>query len=514
MDSEYVVGDETVRLPVDTRSIAVRFREPARMSMRAAFMADRGIRPFRERLELPREKFTIFSTPPEWSTDPEGFQDEVDRLKSEPEIMRIAFVHRLRDNLVVATDRIMMGFHPQVRNPADLLHSRGFEILDHWGSEYVVRLGERDDPFAVSSELRERREVSYAEPDFVVIFHPGTRAALPGLPPGTVAEVLERQSDMHRIKAFEAQKDFGLGSPDVLIAILDLGVEDDHDDLVNVVVAGYDALRNDPCQEPLAHEFHGTACAGLAAAEANAVGIRGVAAGCGVLAVRVATRDLENGGWIMVDHEVARGIDWARTRGADVMSLSWFTTPESTGIIAAIERARLKGRDCKGCVVVAAAGNRLEENPPEGVDFPANLPGVLAVAASTNAEGPKRFSATERWESAFGKEVAIAAPGVRNFTTDLSRGRGENTNPSRSGDYVLVNGTSFSTALVAGAAAMVLSVRPDLTEAQVRDALCTGVDKVPDPAEYTPAGPAGRNNRMGFGRLNVLKALKAAKAMP
>ena len=140
--------------------------------------------------------------------------------------------------------------------------------------------------------------------------------------------------------------------------------------------------------------------------------------------------------------------------------------------------------------------------------FPANLPNVLAISASNEFDQPKTKTSADGetwWGSNFGPEVDLAAPGVHNFTTDIVGQDGSNPGGADA-DYVNnFNGTSSATPIVAGVAGLVLSVNPNLTEAQVRRLLTQTADKVGQ-VVYTN----GRNNQMGQGRVNALRAVQAA----
>lgn len=131
---------------------------------------------------------------------------------------------------------------------------------------------------------------------------------------------------------------------------------------------------------------------------------------------------------------------------------------------------------------------------------------VLTVAATNEHDKAKLKGDTSSeswWGSNHGPEVDIAAPGVDNITTDNVGSSGY-----RSGDYAPFNGTSSATPIVAGAAGLILSCNPDLTEQEVRGLLTNTADKVGDKLYIT-----GRNDHFGKGRLNVHGAVMAAKAL-
>ena len=157
-----------------------------------------------------------------------------------------------------------------------------------------------------------------------------------------------------------------------------------------------------------------------------------------------------------------------------------------------------------GCVILVAAGN-----DSGSVSFPGKLPNVLTVAASNEFDEPKtRISQDGEnwWGSNFGLEVDIAAPGVHNYTTDISGTDGYNAGGAVDADYVdNFNGTSSSTPIVAGVAALVLSANPNLREAQVRRILKESADKVGQVIYFN-----NRSDLMGYGRVNALRAVELA----
>jgi subtilisin-like proprotein convertase family protein len=105
------------------------------------------------------------------------------------------------------------------------------------------------------------------------------------------------------------------------------------------------------------------------------------------------------------------------------------------------------------------------------------------------------------WGSNFGLPVDLAAPGVHNLTTDISGDGGYTAN-----NYTDFNGTSSATPIVAGAAALLLSAEPDLTELEVRNRLKHTADKV-----GVQPYQDGRNDQFGSGRLNVFAALQTSQ---
>ena len=135
------------------------------------------------------------------------------------------------------------------------------------------------------------------------------------------------------------------------------------------------------------------------------------------------------------------------------------------------------------------------------------------TAAPAKVDEPKTKTSHDGerwWGSNFGKEVTIAAPGVHNYTTDITGPGGYNTGTKDPNYIPDFNGTSSATPIVAGAVGLVLSANPKLTEAQVRKILIDTADKV---GGVTYDAKTKRNDRMGHGRLNVQAAVERALAL-
>jgi thermitase len=500
MAYEYTVKGQKVALNVDEDFVAVRFREPARHSTRASVAARSGLGEFSSRLEVPEEKFTIFKVAQTPQPRNARFAAAIEAVNAAEDVSRVAPVFKVGNSQVVATDRLLVGFKPQTEEAEEILEAHGCEILEQDEDEYLVQLDEAADPFEVVTALDALDEVDYAEPDFVTLGSHIPRY-VPAPQTGGNDPLAEQQYAIEITKALDAWN-LQIGDPSVKIAILDEGVDTAHEDLAAVIVGSYDAVDNDNFQEPKPWDAHGTACAGLAAAiHGNQRGVKGVGGGCSLMAVRIAYSPANGAQWETRNSWIKRAIDWSWKNGAAILSNSWGGGAPSSSIINAFERARTQGRNGKGCVIIIAAGN--DSGP---VDFPGNLANVFTVSASNEYDEFKTRTSRDGeswWGSNFGPEVDVSAPGVHNYTTDISGNKGYNT--AVDGDYVHnFNGTSSATPIVAGAAGLILSADPNLIEAEVRQIIRDAADKV-GAASYVN----GRNDQMGHGRLNVLTAVEA-----
>lgn len=544
MAFEYVVKGKVVRLPVIPDKIGVRFRDPSgEVERRAVIEPKEEVGSFEDRYEVPGEKLTIVNVQPSPSPGPSAVAAAATALNADPAVERVTPVFDLGSKQVVATDRILVGFKPGAADRAvELIRDYGGEVLrEDAEGEYVVQLDPAADPFDAVANLSKRAEVDYAEPAFITIGRHRPHDLLPGeggAAPGGGAEGDDGDEPREFSEIDESEEEGATGgvqpaaptpdpflqsqyavritravdawehvtpSPEIKIAILDEGVDFNHPDLHNAIRATFDGIDRDADQQPNPWDAHGTACAGLAAAiPNNARGVRGIGGGCSLMAARIAFSPARDADWVSKNEDIAAAIDWAWKNGADILSNSWGGGTPSNKIINAFERARVNGRGGKGCVIVVAAGN--DAGP---VDFPGILPNVLTVSASNEFDEPKTKTSADNetwWGSNFGPEVDVAAPGVHNYTTDIAGAAGYNAGGALDGDYVSnFNGTSSATPIVAGVAALVLSASPNLKEAQVRRLLKQTADKVGQ-VVYTN----GRNDQMGHGRVNALRAVESA----
>lgn len=256
------------------------------------------------------------------------------------------------------------------------------------------------------------------------------------------------------------------GSAAVTVAVVDSGVQATHPDLAGRVLAGYDYVNSD--SDPADDNGHGTAVAGVAAAQGNdGIGVAGAAWNVSILPVKVMNSS-GSGSY----SAIASGITYAADRGARVINLSLGGTSSSSTLQNAVSYAWNKN-----CVIIAAAGN----NGNSTTVYPAAYPNVIAVSATTSSDALASFSS-------FGSFVDLSAPGQDITTSWLGS------------SYVTISGTSFSSPLTAGVAALALSVNPTLSNAQVNSLLTSNADDL---------GAAGYDVYFGAGRLNAARVVAA-----
>jgi hypothetical protein len=307
-------------------------------------------------------------------------------------------------------------------------------------------------------------------------------------------------ADINAVEAWEITA----GDPNIVIAILDDGVDMNHPDLVDNLVPGYDFQDDDDLPNPEENNFgtinnHGTMCAGLAAAKGNNyIGVIGVAWNCKIMPIRISYKpspDSTNN--FITNADKATAFRWAANHGADILSNSWTGANQVVrSAIIDITMPGGMGRDGKGCVVFAASGNE----DGASVGQPARFPEVVAVGA-TGEDG-------QRWDySNYGPELDVMAPsGEFNWgsqgimSTKISRSEGETTSTYMSG----CTGTSTATPIAAGVGALILSLEPGLTSDEVRHILLHSAKDLGEP---------GEDDFYGWGRLDARAALEMVLAM-
>lgn len=437
---------------------------------------------------------------------------EVNQVVSEPPVFNVAGADQVLVNEFLVQFKSGVS---QADAEATLL-AAGSEVKkkpSKIAGRYVVTFKGVDELTALnrSNDLHQKEGVEFSQPNFIRVFRPKPQSGLapPTCPPSAESNdtffscqwdlnnaggaVGAAGADIRALRAWAVSR----GSPTVVVAIIDEGVDTGHPDLVSQIVTPYDAVDGDNDQTPQARDGHGTACAGIVAAVAgNGAGVAGIAPNVKIMPVRIA-RGNGLGGWITNDAQIEDGIRTAVDQGAQVLSNSWGGGSESNPINSAIDYALDRGR-----TVVFAAGNY-----STSVSYPASLSAsraVIAVSATNEWDEFKTSSSRDGetgWGSNFGPEVSVAAPGVHIYTTDI-RGPG-GYDPS---DYTATfNGTSSATPLVAGVAALLLSQNPNLTPSQVRDIIQRSAQDL---------GATGRDDFFGYGRLDAERALAMASNPP
>jgi thermitase len=308
--------------------------------------------------------------------------------------------------------------------------------------------------------LSRNPNVEYAEPDFI---------AYADLTPNDPK--FSQQWGLTKIQA-PAAWDITSGSNSVKIAILDTGIDADHEDLKTKIVKTKNFTSNRSSDDAYGH---GTHVAGIAAAITNnKIGVAGTGFNSGLMNGKVlGDNGSGNYSW------VANGIIWAADNGAKVINMSLSGSSSSTTLENAVNYAW-----SKGVVIVAAAGNDGSTN----LVYPAAYSNCIAVAATDSSDSIASFS------NRGGDWVDVAGPGVNIYSTMPNH-----KSKIGSKNYGSLSGTSMSTPFVSGTAALIWAITNyGTSNANVRDRLESKAD---------PISGTGIGANWEHGRINVLKSV-------
>ena len=343
---------------------------------------------------------------------------------------------------------------------------------------YVLTVSDDSDILSIVDEYERNSNIEYAEPNY--IYH---TYDVPNDPNFYYQWALNQSSD-HDIDASEAWE-IETGDEDIVIAVIDTGVDythpdlkdniwinedeipgnmrdDDHNGYINDVY-GWDFYNDD--NDPIDDHSHGTHCAGIASAVTNNnIGIAGVCWNCKIMSLKFLSSS-GNGS----TEDGVNAIIYAANNGADVISMSFGGSLPSAPMLTAIKYAHMRG-----VVLVAAAGNDCTDKEK----YPAAYKEVIAVAATDQNDYRAYFSNYGNW-------VDVAAPGVDILSTIMDE------------KYERYSGTSMACPHVSGLAALILSKKKGLGPDKVRTIIEYSVDRL-DPFDL----PIRR------GRINAEKAIQ------
>jgi subtilisin family serine protease len=308
------------------------------------------------------------------------------------------------------------------------------------------------------------------------------------------------QWPLENVGALEAWR-YTQGSPDIVIAVLDDGVQLDHPDLApNIASPGRDFTTDPPGSDASpkgSADRHGTAVAGVAAARGgNALGVSGICPLCRILPVRVYGSS---------NLGTAAAFRYAIEQGADVITNSWgyaqaLPSGADDAVRAAIESAARDGRAGRGALIVFGMTNESVDNCTGPHADIAALPSVVAVGVVNHNDA--------LGGSGFGQCLDLVAPAKPNDRSTIGVPTTDRTGTAGhiEGDYYTgFGGTSAAAPLVAGVAGLLLSLNPELTREDLQRLLTGTADKIdPEHADYDAAG---FSERAGYGRVNAARAL-------
>jgi subtilisin family serine protease len=398
---------------------------------------------------------------------------------------------------------------------ADKVYRAGEILVKYKGAEEVEKiiLAPWENVSQKVKALSGRSDVEFAEPNYFV----KTETTISLNDP-----YLEKQWYLDRVRAHEAWAKTA-GAADVVVAVLDTGVDMDHPDLKdniwinrgevpndgvdndgNIYVDdtnGWDFVAGDNNPRPDFKEWwftkegidHGTIVAGIIGAVGNnSRGIAGAAWGTKIMPIRVL--DSAGSGDVLT---VIDGIDYAVEKGADVINLSFIGSGFSKSLFLALERAYKAG-----IVVVAAIGNQSGVGQDLDIEpqYPVCYYGgegeniVIGVAATDKEDKKASFSNYGT------KCVDVSAPGVDFWSTVAYNPGMEDFQEYYSGGW---SGSSVAAPLVAGTVALIKSLNRNLGVTEVRNLLTVNSDNIDD-------NNPDYKGKLGKGRLNMARVVEAA----
>lgn len=403
--------------------------------------------------------------------------------------------------ITAGVPEILVRFKPgttssEIRGVAAAHHDRLDDEIEAVPGLAVIDDLDDADPQMLATEYSKLSDVTYAEPNVTIKLDDPVQkdsayvndgvlrsAQLDGAPNDPLFNAQwalnnvggdggKERADLDAIEAWKTTK----GSEDVVVAVLDSGVDYTHEDLVSNMwirpanvpeyqddelgtindINGFNA--DDKQSDPMDDNGHGTHCAGIIGAEGdNGIGISGINQHVKIMPLKFLGR-MGNGSTAAAIEAINYVID-RKKHGVNVriISASWGSNSNSKALEDTIRAA-----GDAGILFVAAAGNDGSNND-RWPHYPSNynLPNLISVAALDRSDSLASFSN-------FGiKSVHVAAPGKAILSTWLG------------GDYREASGTSMATPYVSGIAALVIASEPTISMADLRKRILSTVDKLP-----------------------------------
>lgn len=374
------------------------------------------------------------------------------RLNNDPDIFVIDHNHQDKSHFIENEVTVKFTRHPNDQELQAICKAIDGKIKKHIDDTCIFK-SQKMTTAELIDYFETRGDVRFAEPNYLL---------LPNKVPND-QYYREYQWNLPMLN-MENSWDITDGSEDVIVAVVDTGVDLQHPDFRGKLVEGYNVLTGDNQADD--DNGHGTHVAGIIAAKTNNnAGIAGISWNSKIMPVKGIGADGTGSAF-----DIATGIKWAADNGASVINLSVGNYSPSQVLQDAVSYAY--ERDV---VLVAASGNDNTEQP----SYPAAYPEVLAVGAVDYRGERAEFSN-------FGDYVDVVAPGVDIPSTFIDN------------QYAALSGTSMASPHVAGLAALIRSANGELSNREVMDIIRrTSVDQ----------GAAGQDPYYGFGIINSADAL-------
>ena len=364
----------------------------------------------------------------------------------------------------------------------DLKNAKIKRAFDRFGLSKIT-VDDKVDIMELCAKLNENKVVEYAEPNFV----DKISATVPN-------DTLYPQQWHHPLINSPDAWDVETGNNSVLVTILDSGIPMtgspatlSHPDLSDPtrILLGPDLVNGDAF--PRDDCGHGTHVAGLASAQSNnSSGVTGMSWGNRLYIVKVFN-EYGLGSSDLFHDGVVDAVDYAQAHGYTCIinysgGGSASTTKENAVIYA----------QSHNCLLVAAAGNDNGGAVRYPAAYSAAYNNVIAISATDSTDTFAGYSNK-------GPEINVCAPGTNVYSTMPNYPCFLTTSSGHSQDYDYLDGTSMSTPLVSGLAALIWSYDASLTPGEVRDTI---------ESNAVDLGPAGWDQEYGYGRINASASME------
>lgn len=385
--------------------------------------------------------------------------------RSDHEVRESTIVYKLKEN---ATPQQLKRFNSLV-NQNNIIYKR---TISGVGIDVVKLKNIKGFEKSFSDEILNSGAVKFAEPD-VSIPHEV-------IPNDTFYNQQWHHTTINSPDAWETVK----GSANIMVCVLDTGVDTDHPDLIGNLLTGINfasTLGDGETPNPawgtnIVEDYlgHGTGTSGtIGAVGDNLEGVSGVAWDIGITPVKINFNDDPDGNGNAYYSDMIQGIEWCADQGAKVANLS-YGGADYFGIAEAAQYLR----DSGGLLFMSAGNAGIYHNTNSFPDYSS----FVAVGATDNSNLLTNFSE-------YGPYIDVVAPGSYIRTTYLE------------GKYVSYSGTSFSSPIAAGIAALVYSIDPSFTPAEVESYIFNTA---------TDLGNYGEDDYFGHGLVNAGAAIFAA----
>jgi subtilisin family serine protease len=415
------------------------------------------------------------------------FEEIVAPIEKDAEVMENIVIVGYKDSIDDAIDLVKsIDPNASVRVRLEQINAVSFKTTLSF-AEIRSQILER-----LKSDVQLREKISYVEPSYKRdLIKPVKNDNAKDLLESTVEtkQVMVEEEfwkwlwGIRKVKAPQAWE-LGYTGKDIIVAVVDTGVDGTHPDLQGQLVEGYRPLTDetlDPAMDSSFGGAHGTHVAGTIAAKRDETGVVGVAPDAKIMPIVIFEEDEYIG-----DDLVALGFLWAAEHGARIFSNSWGGKGYSITLAQTIALIMMEFNG----IFVASAGN----SHTDEIHYPSCYPGVINVAASTAVDGITYFSTRGRW-------ITVAAPGDFTILSTVplwdSDEFFDGENP-----YAFYGGTSMATPHVSGVIALLLEKLDQqgvtYTPYQIRKHIANTADDIM---------AVGFDHDSGWGRVNAHRAL-------